>query len=38
VEATARDGANVTRSFGLFLDTLAKEEGYWLDSGILSVA
>jgi hypothetical protein len=37
VEATARDGANVTRSFGLFLDTLANEEVYWLDSGILSV-
>ena len=37
VEATARDGANVTRSFGLFLDTLASEEVYWLDSGILSV-
>jgi hypothetical protein len=37
VEATARDGANVTRSFGLFLDTLANEDGYWLDSGILNV-
>jgi hypothetical protein len=37
VEATARDGANVTRSFGLFLDTLANDEVYWLDSGILSV-
>ncbi len=37
VEATARDGANVTRSFGLFLDTLANEEVYWLDSGILNV-
>lgn len=38
VEATSRDGANVFRSFGLFLDTLASEEGYWLDTGILSVA
>ena len=38
VEATARDGANVTRSFGLFLDTLANDDGYWLDNGILSVA
>lgn len=37
VEATARDGANVTRSFGLFLDTLANEDGYWLDTGILSI-
>ncbi len=37
VEATARDGANVTRSFGLFLDTLSNEEVYWLDSGILNV-
>jgi hypothetical protein len=37
VEAVARDGANVTRSFGLFLDTLANEDGYWLDSGILNV-
>lgn len=37
VEASARDGANVTRSFGLFLDTLANEDGYWLDTGILSV-
>jgi hypothetical protein len=38
VEATARNGANVTRSFGLFLDTLASDEGYWLDNGILNVA
>jgi hypothetical protein len=38
VEATARDGANVTRSFGIFLDTLSNEDGYWLDSGILNVA
>jgi hypothetical protein len=38
VEATARDGANVTRSFGLFLDTLANEDEYWLDSGILNIA
>jgi len=37
VEATARDGANVTRSFGLYLDTLSNEEIYWLDSGILNV-
>jgi hypothetical protein len=37
VEATARDGANVTRSFGLFLDTLASEDVYWLDSGILNI-
>jgi hypothetical protein len=37
VEATARDGANVTRSFGLFLDTLSNDDGYWLDSGILNV-
>jgi hypothetical protein len=37
VEAMSRDGANVTRSFGLFLDTLANEDGYWLDSGILNV-
>jgi hypothetical protein len=38
VEATARDGANVTRSFGLFLDTFANEDGYWLDTGILNIA
>jgi hypothetical protein len=38
VEATARDGANVTRSFGLFLDTLSNDDGYWLDTGILNVA
>ena len=38
VEATARDGANVTRSFGLVLDTLGGEEAYWLDTGILNVS
>ncbi|HXW24247.1 MAG TPA: virulence factor SrfB [Xanthobacteraceae bacterium] len=37
-EAVARDGANVTRSFGLSLDTLGSEDGYWLDTGILNVS
>jgi len=37
VEATARNGANVKRSFGLYLDTLANEDGYWLDTGILKI-
>jgi hypothetical protein len=38
VEATARDGANVTRSFGLVLDTLGGEDAYWLDTGVLNVS
>ena len=37
-DATARDGAPVTRSFSLTFDTLGNEQGYWLDTGILAVA
>ncbi len=36
-DATARNGANVKRSFGLFLDTLGNDDGYWLDTGILNI-
>jgi hypothetical protein len=38
VEATARNGANVSRSFGLVFDTLGTDEAYWLDTGILNVS
>jgi hypothetical protein len=37
-DATARDGAPVTRSYSLTFDTLGNEQGYWLDTGILAVA
>ena len=37
-DATARDGAPVTRSFYLAFDTLGSEYGYWLDTGILAIA
>ncbi|WP_036255433.1 virulence factor SrfB [Methylocapsa acidiphila] len=37
-DATARDGALVTRSFTLTFDTLGNEQGYWLDTGILALA
>jgi hypothetical protein len=37
-DATARDGAAVTRSFTLTFDTLGNEQGYWLDTGILALA
>ncbi len=37
-DATARDGAPVTRSFTLAFDTLGGEQGYWLDTGVLTVA
>jgi len=37
-DATARDGALVTRSFALTFDTLGNEQGYWLDTGILALA
>ncbi|HEX4411067.1 MAG TPA: virulence factor SrfB [Xanthobacteraceae bacterium] len=36
LEAVTRDDATVTRSFGLVLDTLGSENGYWLDTGILN--
>ena len=35
--ATSKDGATVTRSFSLVLDTLGNDQGYWLDNGILNV-
>ncbi len=35
--ATSNDGATVTRSFSLVLDTLGNDQGYWLDNGILNV-
>jgi hypothetical protein len=37
VDATARDGALVTRSFTLTFDTLGNEQGYWLDTGVLAL-
>ena len=36
--AEAPGGANVKRSFELVLDSIGSDTGYWLDSGILSVA
>ena len=37
-DAVAHDGAPVSRSFILAFDTLGAEQGYWLDTGVLTVA
>jgi len=38
VDAEAANGATVKRSFELVLDSIGSDTGYWLDSGVLSVA
>jgi len=38
IEAVDANGVDVTRKIELKLDTLKSDQGYWLDSGILSVA
>ncbi|WP_163078541.1 virulence factor SrfB, partial [Acinetobacter baumannii] len=37
VEAEDANGIDVKPKFELVLDTLASEQGYWLDTGILTV-
>jgi hypothetical protein len=37
VEAVDVNGANLTQKLELLLDTLPSEQGYWLDTGILTV-
>ncbi len=37
VDAQDRDGASVARSMQLSLDTMAADDGYWLDTGILTI-